>query len=714
MALISEEKISTTKWLDPSDKEMHFDNFNINLKTEIVGDGPIFSEKPSQEILKPGSSSLEQWFYRPMLVIWHKERSIQLDCLYRFDVLLKTLEHQTQTEVQHSLDEIITFCKEHPSIAWKTENASCRLLKICLRSNTPDKVVRLLEILGKTEGIRTESMANLLAEVISSIGWNLCASSINKLICANRAKEQVRHYCRLSLALHRLGCHHAAVVISSKICAILSIANMMVLLEIPLFAACIDLMVTLDENLVTKDPKRLANLATQTKDKLTSFSDLLQLLTLVQQLLDARPSESIPDTAIVWYQTVCLHLAGLSIQTIIPPQTIFSALKLFISSGDSTLTEAFIINLTTRENQENGVLCRLINTEAFWKFAEESAENKNIGASLIDNRIQWLVAVPKPVPTWAVPGASVYGHPTVENFMRSNERSMTYSNFNNIKHARNWTRKHYHEICNYAELEVGGAGPRAYCEIVKLKRRYVGNEVKHAHCHKELMELIEQRLNKLGDALYSIVKNEETNEICSVEAVQSAGSKSGTGHLPVKSVTPTTLPPNVIVYSHPIVLNRAGTQTVGVMSNIQQAVKTPVSIDQKVNIKCTQTPPIPSNMVTDGAATAKKVVILKKPNPAPVLSLNQVNQQGSPKTIKFPVDNKANIPVIKHMLPTNSSSPTATPRRPGVAKRPIVMSTFLPTNVNPSGAGPNPNQVIIVKEESISSPAKRVKLDIGL
>lgn len=715
MVGISKEKISTTKWLDPLNQEMHFDNLNINMETEIVGDGPIFFEKPTEELLQAGSCLLEQWFYRPMLVIWHKERSVQLDCFHRFDILLETLEQQTKEEVVRSLDEVITFCQQHPGIAWKTENASTRLLKLCLRHGANDKVIRLLEILGDTEGILTESLADLLAEVISSIDWNLCKSSIEKLICCHRAQEQMRHYSRLTLTLLNVGSYQAATVIMSKICTILSTGNVMALLEIPVLAACIDVMVTFDENLVTKHPQRLANLAAHMKEKWTSFVTVFQLLTHVQQFLDARPSERIPDTAVLWYYNLCLHLTGLVILST-PPETVLSALKLLVSSGDSTLSEALVSQLSSKDNQENGVLRRVIATEAFWKFVEESTEYKKIATPLIDNRIQWLVAIPKPVATWAVPNASVVGHPLVEQFMRSNERSMTYSNFNNIQHARNWMRKHYHEICHYAELEVGGAGGRAYCEITKSKMRYVGSDVKAALCHKELMELIEQRLKKLGDALYSVVKNEETNEICAVEVLQSRGPVTETAHASVKSGPYTTVLPHTIVTSNPVFLNGAGTQSVRLMSNVQLAVKTPTSAVQQMIVKPTATPPKPASTESCAAAktTVKNVAVITKSNAAMILPLNQVNHQAfpSPQSIKFPVEHKSNIPVVKPLLSAKASSPISTPKRPRVAKRPLASVMILPSNVNPSAAAANPHEALHAKEESISSPAKRIKSDL--
>ncbi|KAI9561355.1 hypothetical protein GHT06_012312 [Daphnia sinensis] len=710
MVEISSEKISTTKWLDPLNQEMHFNDLNINMETEIVGDGPIFFEKPSKESRQPGTSLLEQWFYRPMLVIWHKERSVQLDCFHRFDFLLKSLNKQTKEQVLRTLDEVITFCQQHPDIAWKTENASTRLLNLCLRHGANDKVIRLLEIFGDTEGIISDTMADLLANVLSSIDWNLCKSSIEKLICCNRAQEQMRHYSRLTLTLLNRRTYGVATIIMNKICTVLFTGNVMASLEIPVLAACIDLMVKFDENPATKHPHRLADLEAHMKEKWTSFETLFQLLTLVQQFLDARPPERIPHTAVLWYYSLCLHLTGLDLPST-SPETILSALKLLISSGDATLTYALVSKLSSRASQENGVLFRLIDIEAFWKFAKESAEYERIATPLVDSRIQWLIAIPKPVATWAVPDATVAGHPVVEQFMRSDEISMTYSNFNNIKHARNWRRKHDHEICRYAELEVGGIGFKAYCRITKRSIRF---DEKAAQCHKELTEIIEKRLKNFGDSLYSVVKNEETNEICAIEPLQSTRLVPQAAHVSVKSVPPTTVLPTNPVTSNPVVPNGAGTQPIRLVFHVQQDVKTPTSAGQQVVLKSTAPPTklASTNSCTAAQTNVKKVTIIAKPNPAMVLS--QVNQQASPsiQSIKFPAEHKAHVPVVKPLLSTYASSLKSTPKKPRVAKRPLVMPILVPFNVNPSAAASNPQKALHAKDESTSSPAKRIKSEL--
>ena len=714
MFQICQEKISTIRWIDASDKDMEFENLNIDTKTEIVGDEPVFFDKPTHETTDQQTGLLQQYFHRPMLVIWHKERSMQLDCFHRFDILLKNLELRAQStdereEILRSLDEIVKFCKEFPEIAWKKDSASCQVLKLCIRLKSNEAAVELLEILAVKQGIRNESMADVLAEVVASIGWDLCSAPISKFVCISRAQEQMRYYVRLTSALLNAGCHNAAVVIANQIYTFLSMGNFITLLEISVVALCVDLMMILDESPLTEHPRRLANLSVHTKEKLSSFMPILKLLALVQHALDARPAERIPDTAVAWYYDVCLYLSRLVIPYNTQPDAVLSALKLIVSLGDSTIIESFINHISSEVYQANGVLPSLIAAEDLWNFAQVSSENKKVVGSLVDKRIQWLVSIPKPIATWQVPNASVIGHPIVENFMRSNERCMTYRNFNNIGHARNWRRKHSHELCHYAELDVGGAGGGAYCVIQKKHQRYVGDDAKRAVCYKELMELIERRLTRLGDALYSVVKDQNTDEISSVEVVQ----QLTTTPLPVQS-TPVVAVAVAPMVSNPAVLNRGGTRTVSVLSNAQQPAKKTATKIEKAAVNRTPSTPkvVPVSIPTVGKAAEKKI-ILRKTRPANVLAVRQVNQQPctSSQTPKTPVDDKSSIH-FQTFLPSNVHSPKTTPRRVGIAKRPLNMaSVSQSSSSNPSLTLQNP--AVNVKEESAPSPLKRAKLEMA-
>ena len=700
---IYQEKISTVKWLDTSDKDMQFESLHVDTRTEIVGSEPLFFEKPTVETVDPQTGLLHQWFHRPMLVIWHKERSLQLDCLHRFDVLLKNLELGDQSVngkkgTLRSLNDVIRFCKESPETFWKKDSIS-QLLKLCLQLKLDKETIEVMEFLANKEGIRYESTANILVEVVKSMGWDLCVNSILKFICSSRAQEQMPNFIHFNSQLSNAGCHKAAVVVANQICTFLSSGNLMTEMEIPVFARCVDFLMVMDEHPLTKHPQRLYNLFVHIKEKFPGFLHVLQLLIIVQNYLDARPAERIPDTAIAWFYNVCLHLTAITIPIQIQPDAILSSLKLFVSTGDSTIIQMFKNNLSSDVNQSNGILKSLIALEGFWSFAQSSSENKEVVASLVDKRIQWLIPMPKPTATWEIPNITVMDHPIVENFMRSNLQSMSYQNFNNVQHARNWMRKHYHELAPYAELEVRGAGRGAFCIIEKKKRRYIGGDRKFAFFHKELMELIDCRLKRLGDTIFSIVKDPNTDEISSAEVVKQSTTKPIPTPVQVTPVVAAT--PKCV--SNPVVLDRVGTRTVTVLSNIQQqpVKKTAAKVKKTTANRIVNPSKLAQLLISPAVeiAAKKKPVKTLKTSPTNVLSVRQANQfQPSFQTTKLSVDSKSSIPV-QTLLPSNVPSPKTTPRRVGVAKRPIVMASFSQFN----------NPAIDVKEESAS---KRAKLEM--
>ena len=47
MEQVTEERITTAIWLDTNDQPLQLNHLEIDTKTDIVGDGPLFFDKPS-------------------------------------------------------------------------------------------------------------------------------------------------------------------------------------------------------------------------------------------------------------------------------------------------------------------------------------------------------------------------------------------------------------------------------------------------------------------------------------------------------------------------------------------------------------------------------------------------------------------------------------------------------------------------------------------
>ena len=94
---------------------------------------------------------------------------------------------------------------------------------------------------------------------------------------------------------------------------------------------------------------------------------------------------------------------------------------------------------------------------------------------IVSRRLEFVTnVVSKDYPrfNWNMPNADIPGHPSVTQFLRGDTQSANYSNFTDLKHARNWARKHftnfYGQHSSYsAKATVGGRGRDAYVTIEK-------------------------------------------------------------------------------------------------------------------------------------------------------------------------------------------------------------------------------------------------------
>ncbi len=100
---------------------------------------------------------------------------------------------------------------------------------------------------------------------------------------------------------------------------------------------------------------------------------------------------------------------------------------------------------------------------------------------------------PKPVFSNQQPHANVPGHPQVTYFLRSDETTMEYANFNNLNHARNFAKKHfgrYNEAEHHsARADADGRGANACVTIIKTKYYYRMMLKKYERDQAELLSL---------------------------------------------------------------------------------------------------------------------------------------------------------------------------------------------------------------------------------
>jgi hypothetical protein len=99
------------------------------------------------------------------------------------------------------------------------------------------------------------------------------------------------------------------------------------------------------------------------------------------------------------------------------------------------------------------------------------AEAKNAHVRSLAAARAGQLRYPRPTPSNQQPQADVPRHPQVTSFLRSDRTTMTYTCFNDLNHARNFTIKHFgrynHVERHSARANAGGQGKSAYVTITK-------------------------------------------------------------------------------------------------------------------------------------------------------------------------------------------------------------------------------------------------------
>jgi hypothetical protein len=133
---------------------------------------------------------------------------------------------------------------------------------------------------------------------------------------------------------------------------------------------------------------------------------------------------------------------------------------------------------------------------------------------VIEKRQAWLMKViqkmDKPF-SWSMPNAIYSRHDSVQNFLRGNDSSMILSEFNGIKHARNYASKHGSEQnhCSFT-MTSDGIGQKAHV-VIKKTRSYYTRQQKLLSAFKIELE----RLSTLTDSKKR--KNIDQDEIIVID-----------------------------------------------------------------------------------------------------------------------------------------------------------------------------------------------------
>jgi hypothetical protein len=433
----------------------------------------------------------------------------------------------TKGEAVDALRRILDYCGQHPSRMWyqntwnispdrtpnKSGQRSERLLRICIELDAKAESLLALNYLATefnvehaddtsglnyvyfanapitfAAGILTRVAAELIAELIKMNGWQFYSEIISRLLCPSRAKSQMGQYAHLVSCLLDQKCLEAAVPCGQRVIALLFSSELDIFDELDNTAlqSCASMIFKMEEN------PQLSSL-----DAARQFTCKLHMLTVEKVcdlILNIRENcECLVKTTLKpleFYKSLCHHLLfrdfdfheGLV-------NKIGEIFKCFVWLEDPELLQCLAQKLM---NSQNKLLEAITLSEDVKDCCMSSLEGRNVFQTLLDFQISELESeVTEPAFTWEQPDA-VFAphHPQVQYFLRSPSRSITYINFNGIRHARNFAAKYFRpesiDRGYSATAEPGGIGKKAFCRIEKTRDLY---ESRLQQCHRSQQKL---------------------------------------------------------------------------------------------------------------------------------------------------------------------------------------------------------------------------------
>ena len=182
LAMVTENHESKTKisrWIDSNDAKINLNVVEFDWEKQCVG--------PIGNLLK-----LEQ-NYRTILVIWPKHESLKMYCRHGLDSFLDRMiislnwsclceQQNSREKAVEKLDNIISFCCDHPTQVWtdtKNGDLALKMLRLCTSLGAREEGLALLKVLGSGppscstfEGIQTEHVARAIAEFECHVAGN--------------------------------------------------------------------------------------------------------------------------------------------------------------------------------------------------------------------------------------------------------------------------------------------------------------------------------------------------------------------------------------------------------------------------------------------------------------------------------------------------------------------------------------------------------------
>ncbi|KAI9561443.1 hypothetical protein GHT06_012400 [Daphnia sinensis] len=485
-------------------------------------------------------SSLECIYCQALLVVWPKTSTIDLACRSGFMGALDLLECLARTlpaeEVLFVLGRTMTFCCANPQLVWcpnrklssPAGQVTYRLLQLCIDLDAIDQGLILLNLITDDlptgqmlardhhdittpdiEGLQTNEIAVTLAKLIALAGWDSCEEAIRRFLIPVRMARQMEPLTVLVTSLISHGLHANAVYVADHLCPILFASPLC--WKPSTYNTAAEMVFRLEEWSESSNLLRVEGYLELARAIETTH--LCQVMIYVHKKLN-QFVKNIPGMQHFYtaLSQIMVERDFLSLRSVSEKgePIIVEVFKCLLWLNHSAVLKEFLRRITLPTRQNNYCLQVVLASSAIWKACLASEDGKKRLQMLIDSRLRELSLLKPPVFSWQQMDAEIPNCPEVEDFLRSNQLSTTFSRrFPTVNEARLWAieifgfgfevlaspdsqffANHRYSATVHVKRIAGGF---AVCDITKNRRLFEYDVRQFELRQEEIAELIDRR-----------------------------------------------------------------------------------------------------------------------------------------------------------------------------------------------------------------------------
>lgn len=413
-----------------------------------------------------------------------------------------------------------------------------RLLQLCIDLEATDQGLILLNLLAddlppsprsdlhqsdgppEYEGMQSSQVANALAKLIHSAGWDSCDEVIYRLLTPTRIATQMEPMTAFVTSLLDQGLIHNAVEVADLVCPILF--SSFTKLKPSANKSVAEMIFRLEEWAESTNPNRVKSYIS-----MAQAMETVELCVIVVHIQKVLPQliKRIVDTDNL-YRKICQILVRRDLVNVRSTSAngdsiLIDVIKSLVWFNDSSILHSFTRQITIPTVDNNVSLQAIATSTAVWHACLATVEGQKVLETIVDCRLRELSLLKPPVFSWEQADAVMPTYPEIESFLRSSQLSTTYSRkFANVNEARLWAVEVFgfgFEVLSSPDSQFFPqhrysatvtvkkiAGGLAVCDITKNRRLYEYSVRQYELRRRELNELIERRRDLVPTAEKSV------------------------------------------------------------------------------------------------------------------------------------------------------------------------------------------------------------------